>query len=230
MSKDEGFLARWSRRKREQADAEAAPEPALPATEEATADTGDGLPEGGRAGDEQERDDGSDLASLPPLESIAADTDVRAFLAPGVPAALKQAALRRAWSADPTIRDFVGLSENAWDFNAPGGVPGFGPLQVGDTLRRFVLDTMTGEKPPARPAVTAPADGATDAEKTIAEDGSAERRPEGAPAKAAPPVVTEETANTQESGAGSSTSENMNTEVNINVSANSRGHGGALPR
>ena len=29
---------------------------------------------------------------------------------------------------DPAIRNYVGLSENSWDFNAPGGVPGFGPL------------------------------------------------------------------------------------------------------
>jgi hypothetical protein len=29
---------------------------------------------------------------------------------------------------DPAIRNYVGLSENAWDFNAPGGVPGFGLL------------------------------------------------------------------------------------------------------
>jgi hypothetical protein len=29
---------------------------------------------------------------------------------------------------DPAIQNYVGLSENSWDFNAPGGVPGFGPL------------------------------------------------------------------------------------------------------
>ena len=26
--------------------------------------------------------------------------------------------------ADPAVRNFVGLSEYAWDFNAPTGVPG----------------------------------------------------------------------------------------------------------
>jgi hypothetical protein len=30
--------------------------------------------------------------------------------------------------ADPAIRDFVGLSENGWDFTKPDGIPGFGPL------------------------------------------------------------------------------------------------------
>jgi hypothetical protein len=29
---------------------------------------------------------------------------------------------------DPAIRNYIGLSEYSWDFNAPGGVPGFGPL------------------------------------------------------------------------------------------------------
>ena|SRR5437868_2471234 len=34
----------------------------------------------------------------------------------------------RAILADPAIRDFIGLSENAWDFTAPNGVPGFEPM------------------------------------------------------------------------------------------------------
>jgi hypothetical protein len=34
--------------------------------------------------------------------------------------------------ADPAIRFAVGLAENAWDFSAPDGVPGFGPLLVAD--------------------------------------------------------------------------------------------------
>ena len=43
---------------------------------------------------------------------------------------LSRAALRRAWSADPAIRDFVGLAENAWDFTDPNAMPGFGPLEA----------------------------------------------------------------------------------------------------
>ena len=60
---------------------------------------------------------------LPPVESIDAATDIRAFLNKGVPQDLTRAALRRAWSSDPAIRDFIGLSENSWDFTAPEGVP-----------------------------------------------------------------------------------------------------------
>jgi len=65
-------------------------------------------------------------ASLPPIESIGPGTDIRPFLAPGVPADLTRAALRRAWSTDPAICDFMGLSENSWDFNAQDGVAGVG--------------------------------------------------------------------------------------------------------
>ena len=50
-------------------------------------------------------------------------SDVRAFLAPGVPEELTRAALRRAWATDPTIRDFVGLAENQWDFTNPESYP-----------------------------------------------------------------------------------------------------------
>jgi hypothetical protein len=56
-------------------------------------------------------------AALPPIESIGDKSDIRGFLAPGVPVELTRAALRHAWVADPTIHDFVGLSENSWDFN-----------------------------------------------------------------------------------------------------------------
>jgi hypothetical protein len=34
----------------------------------------------------------------------------------------------RALLADPAIRNFIGLTENAYDFTDPHGVPGFGPM------------------------------------------------------------------------------------------------------
>jgi hypothetical protein len=82
-----------------------------------------------------------DLANLPPIESIGAGSDVRAFLIPGVPADLARAALRRAWSAEPAIRDFIGLSENSWDFTAPDGVPGFGSV-TGEEVRRLLRQVL----------------------------------------------------------------------------------------
>src|SRR6185503_2097502 len=79
-----------------------------------------------------------DLSKLPPIESITAETDIRAFLAPGVPAELTRAALRRAWSADTSIRDFIGLVENDWDVLAPAAAGGVLPLTVSDEMRRMV--------------------------------------------------------------------------------------------
>jgi hypothetical protein len=65
-------------------------------------------------------------ASQPPIESIGPGSEIRSFLAPGVPQDAAREALRRAWVADPAIRTYIGPSENSWDFNAPDGVPGFG--------------------------------------------------------------------------------------------------------
>ena len=84
-----------------------------------------------------------DAATLPPVESIGNGSDIGPFLASGVPADLTRAALRRAWSTDPAIRDFVGLSENDWDFNAPA--PGFGSLTTDDVRRLLTQDTAVTE-------------------------------------------------------------------------------------
>jgi hypothetical protein len=79
-------------------------------------------------------DESFDPASLPSLETITVNTDIRGFLQSRVPVELTRAALRRAWASDPTIRDFIGIAENQWDFNDPGAMPGFGPLQESDNL------------------------------------------------------------------------------------------------
>ncbi|HET9716509.1 MAG TPA: DUF3306 domain-containing protein [Pseudolabrys sp.] len=69
-----------------------------------------------------------DIATLPPLTSIDADTDITVFLHDGVPAGLRLAALRHAWSSDPAIRNFIGLQESDWDFNEPRTILGFGDI------------------------------------------------------------------------------------------------------
>jgi hypothetical protein len=102
---------------------------------------------------------------LPPVESIDAATDVTAFLRKGIPQELSRAALRRAWSADPAIRDFVGLAENAWDFNDPNAMAGFGPLdysaeQVGALVRRIVGGVVEAAESPAKLAAEAREEGA----------------------------------------------------------------------
>ena len=122
MSDPENFLSRWSRMKRE---ADAAPEPDKQAAS--------GAPETPPAADTPEPD--FDLSKLPSLDQIAGDTDMSMFMKPGVPSALRHAALRRAWSSDPAIRDFRGLQETDWDFNAPDDVPGFGTFKSEDEIK-----------------------------------------------------------------------------------------------
>ena len=163
MSADESFLARWSRRKRDTA-AERnrlSPEQAEDRVPRATAGTADSAQETGPR---------ADLASLPPIESIGAGSDLLAFLAPGVPADLARAALRRAWSADPAIRDFIGLSENSWDFTAPDGVPGFGSVTVEEAQR--LLRQLLGE--PNGPEVQRPAPEPLSDDQTASLDGAKE--------------------------------------------------------
>lgn len=137
MSGDEPFLTRWSRRKRntrarsntEQNRLRSAAEITKPISPEA----GEAIP----------------ATPLPRIEAIEPASDIKAFLAPGVPLELTRAALRRAWTADPAIRDFIGLSENAWDFNALGGVPGFGSIDLED-IRRLAGQVL-GEPREAAP-------------------------------------------------------------------------------
>ena len=133
---DEEFLARWSRRKRE---AETAVE-ALPPTE-LLAEAPNPVPSGIA---ETAADADVDLSSLPPIESITGATDITAFLRKGIPPELSRAALRRAWSSDPAIRDFIGLAENAWDFNDPNAMPGFGPLDCSAEQLAALLDRVVG--------------------------------------------------------------------------------------
>ena len=151
MNEREPFLTRWSRRKRDAAEGAVDASQSPPSVDALAGEHDEERIEPPKqAATEGENPPAIDLSTLPALESITAETDIRAFLAPGVPAELTRAALRRAWSADPTIRDFIGLVENGWDFNAPDGVPGFGPLQMTDEMRRLVMDMIGGSNSPAK--------------------------------------------------------------------------------
>ncbi len=135
MSDEGTFLARWSRRKRD-----ASPNMReQPAADDAADGTSPGPSPVVSVPDEIQPP--FDLASLQSIETIGAGSDIRPFLTAGVPADLTRAALRRVWSSDPAIRDFTGLSENSWDFNAPGAMSGFGPIdkeEVGRLLTRLL--------------------------------------------------------------------------------------------
>lgn len=138
---NEGFLSRWSRRKRAVVEGRAPEEPAPPAPLEATPEA---LPPA-------EPEDDFDLSSLPPIESLTLESDFKAFLHRKVPLELRSAALRRAWSLDPAIRDFIGPADYAWDFNAPDGVPGFA-LELGGDAMKLLSHALGLDAPAPKPA------------------------------------------------------------------------------
>jgi hypothetical protein len=121
---EDGFLSRWSRRKRE-AKAEPKTKPAEVPDEE------------------------FDLSTLPSLETLDAASDYAAFMKQGVPKALRLAALRKAWTTDPAITGYKTLADYDWDCNAQG----YGRLLSIDDPKKAVeamfrhLRTPEEEKP-----------------------------------------------------------------------------------
>ena len=139
MSED--FLSRWSRLKRESA---------LPAprSEAGSADSEPPLRDSASA-------PAFDVPSLPAIESISAESTVAAFLRSGVPDDLTRAALRKAWTSDPAIRDFVGIAENQWDFNGEGTIAGFGSLSAEEYARHIAALALRAEDSRAAPVTNA---------------------------------------------------------------------------
>jgi hypothetical protein len=216
---DEQFLARWSRRKQEAKAhrAELAPEKA--------AEQGSAAPPDRPVVEPALHE--ADLDHLPPLESIDAATDITAFLRKGIPQELGRAALRRAWSTDPAIRDFVGLAENAWDFNDPNAMAGFGPLdysaeQVDALVRRIVGDVAeTVEKLTAPPIEAAE----ESAQSARAQTNSAQSSPSTKTIPELPPFDQSAAAELPTNSAALQ-SEAASEETSLLR----RTHGGALPK
>lgn len=180
----QNFLQRWSRRKLAGAERDSEEPKAQPESGDgAVPNADDGTPP-----HEADADAASafDPKSLPPIELIDAASDIRAFLAPGVPAEVARAALRRAWVSDPAICDFVGLAENQWDFAKPDAVPGFGSLDPTPALRRMVTALFSGA-----PEDGVQSDSAGDAENIVGKTAGADlpqpprrQRPQPAPWRA----------------------------------------------
>jgi hypothetical protein len=174
-----------------------------------------------------------DPANLPPIESINAETELRVFLGEGVPAELTHAALRRGWSADPAIRDFVGLSENSWDFNDPSAMFGFGALKAEDIqwlAAQIVEQAEATEAKTEGHACTAPS--AVRADATPGEATDHGRAPAGTPSidpnsdREREEGPSSPTAVTASRTAGSSTSQHADDREPLRQ----RRHGGAMPR
>jgi len=171
MREPEGFLGRWSRRKRAAA---APPAAALPAI--APPEAAPELPV-----------EAFDPASLPSIESLTAESDIAAFLRPQVPAALRTAALRRAWTLDPAIRDYVGPADYAWDFNAEQGMAGFS-LELGGDVKRLLAQAIGLLEEDAEKTGAEQAAAATAVETPAVVPPEPEAPPPALVAEAAPPV------------------------------------------
>jgi hypothetical protein len=141
----DSFLARWSRRKQAVREAEAGESEAESARGRAALDTNEASADAAPAAIEPSAvEDAEASEPLPRIEELSAEGDLSAFLRKNVPAALKSAAIRKMWSLDPAIRDFVGPSEYAWDFNQPGSMPGFGPLDGKQAVVDFLSTVQNG--------------------------------------------------------------------------------------
>jgi len=201
MNDPDHFLSRWSRRKREAGEDKEKNETgeavAAPAPE-----TQQGKPAEPGAAPIPE----FNVESLPPIETISAETDITEFMRTGVPETLKHAALRRAWASDPVIRDFVGLNENYWDAAGPDGIAGFGDLDPNLDVRRMVSE-LFGETPrqdtqpesgadrvadSSAPPTDTPPDTAGSPQATLASDENIPQRTENAAVQTEEPEAAPE--------------------------------------
>ena len=135
---DDDFLTRWSRRKREAAKPEPPDEPVAPAKADAPQAETDTAAAPAEA-------EPVDLDSLPSLDSITESTDIKPFLRAGVPEELTRSALRKMWTSDPAIRDFIEIAENQWDFNDPASIPGFGEIDFSPEQVRQMAAKLVGD-------------------------------------------------------------------------------------
>ncbi len=217
---DEEFLARWSRRKREAKAVVNVPPPPEPAG------TPNPVPP---AAAENPPDAEVELSSLPPIDSIDAATDITAFLRKGISKELSRAALRRAWTADPAIRDFVGLAENAWDFNDPNAMPGFGPLDCSaEQIDALVGRIVGGVRSAADSLATAVAEGKQDRQSN---DTGRAPLSESDPTEAVGDLATAEEISRDEPSEVPAAVQPESSETDrAEAALRRRTHGGALPR
>jgi TorA maturation chaperone TorD len=160
MTRSENIMSRWSRMKQQSA-RRATPEDLPSESKPIDAEAGDfNRATAAAPATDPLASPAFDPASLPPLHSITAGTDIRSFLGSNVPLDLTKAALRRAWVTDPAIRDSSG-SQSQWDFNDNRDA-GFGPLGDdvpglaglgGRTGLRVTTEAVGAETLPATPQI-----------------------------------------------------------------------------
>ncbi|MTI42352.1 uncharacterized protein DUF3306 [Roseibium hamelinense] len=146
---EEGFLQRWSRRKR----GEGADQPSDPvaqtdadfASEERTENPDQTATASSTVDEEAEAN--RKAAEAVDLDSLTADSDFTVFMKRGVPAALKTAALRKLWRSDPVFAVLDGLNDYDENFRTaqlfPEGVRS--AWKVGEGYREKA-EQMAAEK------------------------------------------------------------------------------------
>jgi hypothetical protein len=222
MRSPEKFVSRWARLKSE---SDTEPKTAS-AAHEAVVSVGIETPS--TLQQDKLPDEPFDPASLPSIEAITFDTDIRGFLQDRVPAALTRAALRQAWASDPAIRDFVGIAENQWDFNDPTAMPGFGPMQEMDDVPALLARALGGRDKladmiPQIPSLVENARPAVTDRGPANPDKGLRQTPEKSPAPG-------EVCNSPDEGKESPATGNDRIAEEDGSSQSYRSHGSALPR
>lgn len=160
----ESFLERWSRRKLDEEDIEAAE-----ATEEAA--QAEAPLDASASGDVGEESAEPHPTELIDIDALNYSSDFTQFMAKGVPAAVKRRALRKLWTSNPVLANMDGLNDYE-DI-----VKTFGITELGKTGwkigRGFLTDEDLG--------LTEPRSGAEPADEETAETGEPEPVPETIP-------------------------------------------------
>jgi hypothetical protein len=233
----ETFAARWNRRKLEaKREADGATK-SLPPADRPTELVGD-------AANRTPADpDPVDTTPMPTLDDVTPDGNVIAFLQKRVPAELQKLALRKAWTSDPLISTFVEIAENQYDWNTPGGAPGFGPLDPSWDLKAL-LAQATGATPDVKEDGPI-ASGAPDCDKTTRDElAEHPQRPSASQQEAQAdvytaspvegqsppqPLMAVDTVRTTEPSHSDMSKQAQRLAPHNKVSTVTRRHGGALP-
>jgi len=118
---DKGFLQRWSTRKMDaRTDAGAGTDVDAPQAENEPA-AGE-APVDGDETVEVVAPPPTDLADLPDVDTLDADSDYTGFLGENVPADLAKMAMRKLWRSDPVLANIDGLNDYDEDFSMVGMV------------------------------------------------------------------------------------------------------------
>lgn len=124
---EDGFLSRWSRRKRQGEiveEGEASSPEALNIRPEQTVSNGDGEDVDGAVvaeptEEELEMQANLEAAEAIDLETLEYESDFELFMKKGVPDALKNAAMQKLWRSNPMLAVLDGLNDYDEDFGDP---------------------------------------------------------------------------------------------------------------